>query len=118
MSVKGYIDTLLNALDVNLRYPIRSAFYYEHDNWKIGSGVRAENAQWYIKTGITSSVANTEFSFAHGLGSAPKWLIPVLDLQSVNSQIVPLQVSRAADASRVYLKSTSTSAGFTCLLEP
>ena len=53
----------------------------------------------------------------HGIGIAPKWLVPVLDLTKVNAQLVPLQVSRAPDANRIYLKSTSTSAVFSAFIE-
>lgn len=117
MASKGYLETFLNALPSDYRYPLRQALFYVMDNWRIGTGRRAENAQWYRVTSTTASVANTEFSIAHGIGSAPTQLIPIVDLSDVNSQLVPLQVSRAADAERVYLKSTSTSAVFTCLLE-
>lgn len=117
MAVKGYVDTLLNALPQDLRGPLQSSFHYLFDNWRLGSGVRAQNAQWYQVTSTTASVANTEFSILHGLSQPPLWVIPVLNLTKVNAQIVPLQVSRAADASRVYLKSASTSAVFTVYLE-
>lgn len=107
----------LNTLPTEQRTPIRAAFYYLMDNWRFGTAARAENAQLYRLTSTTASVANTEFSIAHGLGTAPTQLIQVLDLSKVNSQFVPLQVSRAADASRIYLQSTSTSAVFTVLAE-
>lgn len=117
MSVKGYIDLQLNALDQAVRYPLQQAFYYLMDGWRLGSGVRAENAQWYRISSTTHATANTEFSFLHGLSSPPQWIIPVVDLTQINSQLVPLQVSRAADNQRVYLKSSSTSAVFTVYVE-
>ena len=112
MANKGYVDQILNALPTELRYPIRSCFWYLMDNWRIGDGVRAENAQLYRVSSTTATVANTEFSIAHGLGTAPNLLIPVLDLTAVNSQIVPLVVTRASDSKNVYLKSSSTGAAF------
>ena len=117
MAVKGYVTALLNALTPDVRYPVQKSFDYLLDNWRLGTGARAENAQWYQVTSTTATVANTEFSIAHGLGVTPKWLIPVLDVTAVNAQTVPLQVSRAADAQRVYLKSSSTGAVFTAYLE-
>ena len=117
MADKGYVDNLLNALDQAIRYPIRSAIWYHMDNWRLGTGTRATNAQWYRYTSTTSSVALTEFSVSHGLGVVPATLIPVLDLTSTSAQLIPLAVSRAPDVSRVYLKSSSTSARFTFFLE-
>jgi len=117
MATKAYVEQLVNALPVELRYPLRSAFWYLMDNWRIGAGTRAENAQWYPVTSTTASVANQEFTIAHGLGAAPKWLIPLVDVTAVGASLVPLQVSRAADSERVYLKSSSTSAVFRCVLE-
>src|SRR5438105_11090843 len=108
MATKGFLDTYLNALPQEIRYPLSQAFQYLADNWRLGDDRRAQNAQWYQVTSTTASVANTEFSIVHGLATAPKWLVPVLDLNSVNAQLVPLQVSKAPDAQRVYLKSTST----------
>lgn len=117
MATKGYIDHLLNALPTELRYPLRSAFYYLMDNWRVGDGTRAENAQWYAFESTTASVANTEFSILHGMDAAPGRLIPELRLSEVGNQIVPLTVTKAADAQRVYLKSSSTSAVFSGFLE-
>lgn len=88
------------------------------DNWRIGTGVRAENAQLYRVSSTTASVANTEFAVAHKLSAAPSQCFPVLDLSLVNSQLVPLTVSRAPDATYLYFKSASTSAAFVLLVEP
>lgn len=117
MATKAYVETLLNALPAEQRYPIRQSFWYLMDNWRVGTGARAENAQWYRVTSTTASVANQEFTVAHGLGTAPSQLLPILDVTAVNSQLVPLSVSRAADANNLYLKSSSTSAVFTVLVE-
>jgi hypothetical protein len=117
MATIGYIDILLNTLEPTVKGPIKSAFDYLLSNWRLGDGVRAENAQWYKFESTTASVANTEFSIHHGLNQKPSKLIPILDLNTVGSQLVPLVASRAPDAQRVYLKSSSTSAVFTCLLE-
>lgn len=88
------------------------------DNWRVGNGARAANAQWYRVSSTTAATANTEFAVAHGLSAPPGQIFPVLDLTQINSQMVPLTVSRAADATYLYLKSSSTSAPFTILVEP
>lgn len=117
MADKGIVDAYINALPVELRYPLQKAFYEVMDNWRVGTDKRAENAQWYRFTSTTASVANTEFAVNHGIGSTPTQILQVLDLSLVNAQMVPLQVSRAADAQSVYLKSSSTSAVFTLMVE-
>lgn len=117
MSSKGALDLYINALPQEIRYPIQQALYYISDNWRLGDGDKAENAAWYAFESTTASIANTEFTIAHGIGSTPGRLIPVLRLNEVGDQIVPLVVSRAADNQNVYLKSTSTSAVFSGFLE-
>ena len=117
MADKGYVQTFINALPENIRYPIRNSFWYLMDNWRIGTGPRAINAQLYRLTATTHVTANTEFSFKHGLDGTPTQIIQIADLSVVNSQIVPLVVSRAADGERIYLKSSSTGATITLLAE-
>src|SRR5262245_30913561 len=104
MAVKGYFDNFVNALPENIRYPIKQPFAYLSDNWRLGADNRGQNAQWYEVTSTTATVANTEFSVLHGLAAAPKWVIPVIDLEQVGSQLVPLVISRAPDSKRVYFK--------------
>lgn len=110
MSSKGGIDVFINALPEAIRYPLRSAFYYVSEGFRLGTATRAENAQLYRYTVTTPAVANTELMLAHKLEGTPQQLIPILDLQKVNAQLVPLQTSRAADGINLYLKSSSTSA--------
>ena len=120
MATPGYIESLVGNLDPPLRASLVRIFDYVLRNLRFGpvtNQVRTENFQAYYLTGTTPAVANQEFSLAHGLGRVPYVLIPVLSLDSVNQAIVPLQVSRAADASRVYLKSSSTSAAIAIMVE-
>lgn len=118
MASKGKIDVALNSLPQEMRVPLRDAFYHIMDGWKIGNADRGENAQWYRLTATTSSVAFQEFAVAHGLGTTPLQVFPVLDLTQVGSQLVTLQVARAPDAQYLYLRSSSTSAVFTMMVEP
>lgn len=114
---KGYVATLLNALPADIKKVMQPALDYMQDSWKLGTGPRATNAQWYRIESTTAGVANEEFSVRHGLGVAPHTLIPVLDLTASGAQLVPLVVSRAADDERVYLRSASTSAFVTFFVE-
>ena len=68
---------------------------------------KAENMAGYTIVSTTASDTN-EFSIAHGLGRAPYRLMPSLDLNSSGMEMVQLRVSRPADASRIYLKATSS----------
>lgn len=77
---------------------------------------RAENSQQYWENSTTASDTG-EFSFQHGLPTTPRYAIPVLELDKPGAQVVPLEVSRAADSRRVYLKSTSTGAPVLFLIE-
>ena len=89
------------------------AFNYVQDSFRLGpieAGKRATNAQIYWITGTTPATGNTEFSIEHGIGQTPQYLIPGAPLNGIGAMIVPLEVSRAADERRVYLKSSSTSA--------
>ncbi len=67
--------------------------------------------------GTTAAVANTEFSIAHNFGRVPYLLVPVLPLDQIGSQLVPLRVTKAADARRVYLSSSVQNAAFTVYVE-
>lgn len=120
MATPGYIDSLLGGLEADLRVALKRIFDYVLRNLRFGpvaNNVRTENFQAYYYTATTPATASQEFSIAHGLGRVPYVLIPVLSLDSVNQSIVSLTVSRAADASRVYLKSSSTSVAIAVMVE-
>lgn len=98
---------------------LEASFRYLFDNLRFGvpeHQARAENFQTYFEESTTAT-STAEFSFTHGLPTAPKLAIPILDLQQQGAQLVPLEVSRVADSKRVYLKSTSTSARVMLLIE-
>lgn len=120
MANPDYIIAQLGGLDPGTKKTLGDVFRYVLGNLRIGrpaNQTRTENTQLYYLTGTTASVANTEFSIPHGLGSAPYVLLPVLDLQAVNARVVPLTVTRAADAVRVYLSSSETNAPITVAVE-
>lgn len=116
----AYIKSLFGSTPDTVKKAAEQAFTYLLGNLTLGApdeGRRAKNFQWYWFSGVTSSVANQEFSIAHGLGRVPMVVIPVLAVNEVGARFVDLQVSRAADANRIYLKSSSTSAAIKVLVE-
>ncbi len=121
MADKGYIRTLTASIpDATTRRVVQQAFEHVLDNFRLGvpeHQTRAVNSQQYWLSGTTSSVASQEFSIAHGLPATPRYVLPVLDVSQAGAQLVPLEVARVADGQRVYLKSTSTSAAITLLVE-
>lgn len=115
----GAIKSYLGSLPADTKLALEQVFTYLLNNLSLGSvehQTRATNLQAYYLTGTTHADAQVEFSIAHGLQAAPNVLVPVVGLNAVGAQIVPLQVSRAADAKRIYLKSSSTSAAFAVLV--
>ena len=114
----GYVKADLGSFEGAQKNSLNNILTYVLNNLsfaKLDRG-RATNAQMYYISGTTSSNASVEFSIAHGLTSAPSYLIPVMSLDEVGAQMVPLQVSRAADDKRVYLKSSSTGAAITVMV--
>ena len=120
MATPGYIESLVGNREAPLRAALVRVFDYVLRNLRFGpvtNQARTENFQAYYFTATTPATANQEFSVSHGLGRVPYVLIPVLSLDSIKQAIVPLQVSRAADANRLYLKSTSTGAAIAIMVE-
>lgn len=115
----GYVESILGPLPAPAKQPVSQAFEYVLGNLSFGAvehQTRATNFQAYWLTSTTSPTANQEVSIAHGLGRAPSFAIPVLALNQVNSQTPVLSIPRAADASRVYFSSASTSVVFNVLV--
>lgn len=77
---------------------------------------KATNFQMFHQPSTTAA-STGEFTIAHGMDTVPQIAIPVLDLSQVGAKIVPLEVTRVADSRRLYLKSTSTGAVFSLLVE-
>jgi hypothetical protein len=120
MASAAAIEALCGGLTPDQRRVLKAIFDYLLTNLRFGQPVtaqRAENWQAYYLEGRTPAVANTPFDLAHGLASAPYLAVPVLSLQTVGAQLVPLTVTRAADANRIYLQSSAADAPFMLLVE-
>src|SRR5512146_682447 len=110
MATNGYVDQLLGTIEPNLKAALKRVFDYVLPEGRLGrpdDRQKSENFFAHFYTATTPSPAGTEFSIAHGLGRTPYLLVPVLPLDADGNQIVPLEVTRAADNVRVYLKSTT-----------
>jgi hypothetical protein len=117
---KSYVETLLNRLEVAIRTPVVQAFQHTLDNLQIGGVAhqeKATNFRWIRLDSTTAVNANEEFTIAHGAGQTPLYLIPFLPLDSSGAWVPRLKVTRAADASRLYLSSPDTNAPFSMLME-
>lgn len=122
MADVGAVKALLNGVpDAPTKRILNQVFEYVLGNMRFGEPEhesRAENFQSYFLNSTTPA-STGEFSIAHGLNAVPKLLIPVMDPQTVGAKFPQLEVSRAADSRRIYLKATagSTSMAFTLLVE-
>lgn len=120
MANPEYVQSQLGGVESGLRRALMDVFRYVLGNLRIGrpsTQTRSENLQAYFLSGRTAGIANEEFSIPHGLNSAPYLLVPVLDLQATNAELVPLKVTKAADTARVYLSSSAVDTPFTVLVE-
>jgi hypothetical protein len=120
MADPAYVQSLLGPLPVEQRSVWRRVWEYVLGNLHFGPvahQTRLTNFQAYYLAGTTPAAANEEFTIAHGLGRAPYVLLPALALDAIGGQMVPLKVTRAADASRVYLSSPTTSAAIWIVVE-
>lgn len=117
----GFVRSQLGGIrDAATRRVLTTIFEHVLGNIRIGAPehqTRAENLQAYWENSTTASDTG-EFSFAHGLPTTPHYAIPVLELDKPGAKLVNLEVSRAADSRRIYLKSQSTSAPILLLVEP
>jgi len=119
MASIGGVEAYLGSLEPAVKLAMQQIFRYVLGNLQFGAvehQTRATNFQAYWLTGTTPTNANEEFSIAHGLSSAPNFLFPVAALNQIGSQTVPLTVTRAADANRIYLRSSSTGAAIALLV--
>lgn len=120
MANLGEIETLLNGLQSDIKKVLLPVFRALVPNLRFGpidaNTPKAENFSG-ITISSTTGASTGEFSIEHGLARVPFRLMPCADLTAVNSALVDLQVTRAADAKRLYLKSKTTSTPFSVYIE-
>lgn len=111
MASLGGLEALVGGLDANTKKSLVEVLRALVPNLRIGplDTAKAENFLAYKVTSTTAS-STGEFSVEHGMGRTPYLAIPVMDVGSSRTCFVPLEVTRPADARRIYVK---TDAGFT-----
>lgn len=120
MADEGYVIGLLAGIpDQTTRKVLEDAFREVLRQIRLGEPEHHQKATNFAAfyQDSTTAGSTSEFSFQHGMNVTPRLAIPVLNLNKPGASVVPLEVSRAADGRRVYLKSTSTSAAITLLVE-
>jgi hypothetical protein len=120
MASKGYVNSLLNQLPQDIKRVLSLALEHMMDTPQIG-GVshqeKALNFKMIRLDSTTAATANEEFTVQHGAGQVPLYLLPLVPLDSSGTWLPRLKVTRAADASRIYLSSPDTGAPFSVLME-
>lgn len=120
MASIGYVDTLIAPLPQEVRKALTDCFSYAFATTLWGpvvNGRRAVNGQQYFISFMLPNVANQEIAIPHGLSAIPNLAVPVLDVRSANSAIVPLTITRKADDHYLYLKSSATGVPVTLLVD-
>lgn len=119
MASLGGIETLLGGLETTTKKVLTEVMRALVPNLRFGPvehQAKCENFQGYTLTSTTAA-STGEFSITHGLGRAPYRIMPCVDLVSSGGQVIPFYVTRPADASRIYLKSSVTNAQFSLYVE-
>ena len=115
----GELESLLGGLETQARRVLIQVMRALAPNLRFGPvdhRTKAENFSQYFVVSTTAA-STGEFSIEHGMGRTPYLAHPILDLTDSNARLVPLDVTRAADSHRVYVKSSLTNARFGLLLE-
>lgn len=116
MADTGFLETLANPTPPEIRRSLIQIIREGFGKLSIGApstvAVKARNFDGRLVPVTTSSVADQEVAIAHGLARKPRLLIPVLDPNTVNGTIPELTITRAADATYLYLSSPTTTASF------
>lgn len=122
MADEGYITGILAGIsDQNLRRILTEAFRHVLREQRFGEPEDKTKATNFsaIYQESTTAASTSEFSIAHGMSVTPRLAIPVLNLNKAGAKLVPMEVTRAADGRRIYLKTAagSTAAAFSLLVE-
>lgn len=114
MASIGYLESLLNTLPQALKVPMvaftREAFKTLNFGAPQSTAKAATNFHGNLVPLTTAANSGDEVAVAHGLGRVPRTLFNLVGLDTVNATLVPLTVTRAADATYLYLSSPVTDA--------
>jgi hypothetical protein len=116
----GAVQGYLNPIENPVKQLLTAIFRELLRNVRVGKPIDqkpSENLPGVFYAATTASVANTEFSIRHQFGTAPYLAIPLLNLTKAGGRVVDLTVTKPADGTRVYLKSSVTSAPVVLYLE-
>lgn len=120
MASLGGLEALLGGLEANTRKVLTELIRASFPYLRLGplDTDKAENFAGY-KITSTTATSTGEFSVEHNIGRTPYLMLPVADLSAVGAALVPLEVTRAADDRRIYLKTQagSTNAVFSIYVE-
>lgn len=122
MADLGFIRSKIAALPAELRPIFTDIFTIVLKDLRLGHPTGSQpdpltNFGGGFFQGTTASIANDEFTIAHGFGRTPYLAWPVLPLDQVGTRTVDLAVTRAADNKRIYLSSSVVSAPITVVVE-
>lgn len=116
MATSSHARALLGGLGADVKKAFGDILDYVFNNNLAFGPIDADDAQTrttnfagrYVKV-TTHGTANTEAAIAHGLSRTPNVIWQVTSPRVVNSRFLgDLTISRAADDTRIYLKSAST----------
>lgn len=115
MATSSQLKTLIGGLDAEFKKALGECWDYLCNNSFAFGPIDTDAAQTkttnlygrYVKV-TTSTTANQEVAVAHGLGRIPNVLWNVTSPRAVNSALLPLTITRAADEKRIYMASAST----------
>lgn len=111
MAALGGLESIIGGLPADMRRVMTELLRAFAPFLRYGPVEHQQKAENFASYVIVSTTATStgEFSVAHGLGRAPYRAMPALDLNSSGMHMVPLTVTRPADASRIYLKTEAGS---------
>lgn len=114
MAAIGYLESLLNTLPAEIRRVLASFVREGFTQLRFGApstaAVACENLGGHLVPFTTSGTANREVAVEHKLGRVPRLAVPCFALDTVNQTLPVLTISRAADATFLYIKSATTNA--------
>jgi hypothetical protein len=115
MAAIGQIESFFGGLPAELKKQLVAFARYTFKSLRFGAppedtgAAASENFAGSLVRFTTSAVANAENAVAHRRDQTPRSLLPLLALDTVGATVPVLTVTRAADATYVYVSSPSTS---------